>query len=118
MSGLFDGTKWERPVTCESCGAARDACRCPRNAAGEVTRPQDQQVRVQREKRRSGKVVTVVRGLDPQASDLNDLLGQLKSMCAAGGTVSDAAIEVQGDHCDRVIAKMIELGYPAKRSGG
>ena len=73
MTGLFDGTPWERPVTCARCGAPRAACTCPRNAAGEITLPANQAARVRREKR-GGKVVTVVTGLDPVATDLAALV--------------------------------------------
>lgn len=86
MSGLFAGTKWERPVTCERCGLARELCKCPRSATGKVLVPGQQQPRVRREKRGGGKVVTIITGLDSVATDLPDLLKQLKSKCAAGGT--------------------------------
>ena len=118
MPGLFDGTSLERPVTCEVCEQPLDTCTCPRDADGNVCRPKDQQVRVSREKRRKGKMVTVIRGLDPSASKLSDLLAQLKTACAAGGTISENAIEIQGDHRERVLSIMRELGYPAKQSGG
>jgi translation initiation factor 1 len=116
--GLFDGTPLERPVTCAVCGKALADCRCPRDAAGRVCRPADQPARVSREKRGKGKVVTVVSGLDPAASDLPGLLARLKSACAAGGTISGDKLEVQGDHRDRVVVMLKELGYPAKTSGG
>ncbi len=116
MPGLFDGTPLERPVTCEVCGLALDACACPRDADGQVRRPQDQPVRVAREKRRKGKAVTIIRGLDPVASDLPALLARLKTTCAAGGTISDGAIELQGDHRPRVVTLLQELGYPARQA--
>jgi len=118
MSGLFDGTPLERPVTCEACGKPLDQCACPRNADGEVMPPKDQPARVGREKRRKGKTVTVITGLDPVASDLRAILGQLKSACAAGGTIREDRIEIQGDHRERVVAILRGLGYPAKMSGG
>ena len=80
--------------------------------------PEDQPVRVRREKRRKGKTVTVVEGLDPSASDLRTILRQLRLACAAGGAVAGGVLEVQGDHTKRVVAILEGLGYPAKRSGG
>jgi len=118
MSGLFDGTPLERPVTCQSCEKPLDQCACPRGASGEVMLPKDQPARVGREKRRKGKTVTVIMGLDPVASNLDVILGQLKSACAAGGTVNDGRIEIQGDHRERALAILQDLGYPAKLSGG
>ncbi len=115
--GLFDGTPLERPVTCAACGQASDRCACPRDARGNVVLPADQPARVRREKRR-GKWVTVVTGLDPVASDLPGLVKRLKRRCSAGGAVRDDGLEVQGDHCQAVMAELTALGYPAKRAGG
>ena len=118
MSGLFDGTPLERPVTCPGCEEPLDECACPRDVSGEVLLPSDQSVRIGREKRRKGKTVTVITGLDPVASNLRAILGQLKSACAAGGTVSQDRIEIQGDHRERALAILQDLGYPAKMTGG
>lgn len=118
MSGLFDGTPLERPVSCHACEKPLDQCACPRNADGEILLPKDQPVRIRREKRRKGKIVTVVDGLDPSASDPGAILKRLKSACAAGGTVTKGVIEIQGDHTKRVANILEGLGFPAKISGG
>ncbi len=118
MPGLFDGTPLERPVTCEVCEQPLDQCTCPRDEAGAVLLPKDQPARIRREKRRAGKIVTVITGLNPAASDLQAILRQLKSACAAGGRVSEGIIEIQGDHRERILAILQDLGYPAKLSGG
>lgn len=117
MSGLFDGSKLQRPVTCPACDIAREDCTCPRNAQGQLCRPADQDARVRREKRR-GKWVTVVTGLDPTATDLKQLAKQLKATCSAGGSITDDGIEVQGDHRDRIVDLLKGKGYPAKAAGG
>ncbi|MEX0654939.1 MAG: translation initiation factor [Phycisphaeraceae bacterium] len=115
--GLFDGTPLERPVTCATCHQPKEQCTCPRGAAGEVTLPRDQPVRVQREKRR-GKWTTVVSGLDPAASDLPAMLKRFKQRCSAGGGLRDDGFEVQGDHRDRLVDELKQMGYPAKPAGG
>lgn len=117
MPGLFDGSALERPVTCPACDKAMDACACPRDASGQLCRPADQDARVRREKRR-GKWVTVVTGLNAQATDLNKLAKEAKSKCASGGTVTGDGIEVQGDHRDTLVAMLKAKGYPAKPAGG
>ena len=116
--GLFDGTPLERPVTCEVCKWPLAQCACPRNESGAVLMPKDQPARVSREKRRKGKNVTVVTGLNPVASDLKAILTRLKSACATGGTINEGRIEIQGDHRERVLLILRDLGYPAKLSGG
>ena len=118
MSGLLDGTPLQRPVTCQTCEKPLDQCACPRASSGEVMLPKDQPARVGREKRRKGKTVTVIAGLDSVASNLPAILGQLKSACAAGGTIRQDRIEIQGDHRERALAMLRDLGYPAKMTGG
>ena len=112
--GLFDGTKFERPVTCDVCEKPLADCACPRDAAGSVLLPKDQTAAVRLEKRPGGKVVTAVVGLDPSATDLAALLKQLQSRCAAGGTVQDGQVQLQGDHRDAVVAALRSSGYRVK----
>ncbi|NOX59341.1 MAG: translation initiation factor [Planctomycetes bacterium] len=118
MSGLFDGTPLERSVTCHVCEMPLDQCACPRGVTGEVLLPKDQLARVSREKRRKGKTVTIITGLDPVASNLDAILANLKSSCAAGGKINDGTIEIQGDHRERAMLILRDYGYPAKMSGG
>jgi len=69
-------------------------------------------------KHRGGKTVTVISGVPASDDALAVLVQQLKKLCASGGTLKDGIIEIQGDHCDKVQAKLIELGYKVKRAGG
>jgi translation initiation factor 1 len=69
-------------------------------------------------KGRGGKTVTVIDGVLGNQAELNMLAQQLKKLCGSGGTVKDGAIEIQGDHCEKVMAKLSELGYKVKRAGG
>lgn len=118
MPGLFAGTPLERPVTCEVCEQPLAQCACPRDESGAVLLPKDQPAHVGREKRRKGKTVTVITGLNPAASNLDAILAQLKSACAAGGTINEGRVEIQGDHRERAVSILQSLGYPAKVSGG
>ncbi len=114
MSGLFAGTPLERPVTCVVCEQPLEACQCPRDGDGEVLLPADQTANVRLEKRRKGKVVTTISGLDPQAADLKAILKKLKSVCGSGGTISENTIEVQGDHREKIASELKKLGYAIK----
>jgi translation initiation factor 1 len=76
-------------------------------------------VRVAREvSGRGGKGVSVISGLPLAAPALEELAARLKKLCGAGGAVKEGAIEIQGDHRDRLVAELHKLGYDAKRSGG
>lgn len=75
--------------------------------------------RVSREtKGRGGKCVTVVKGLALDADALAVLGKQLRAACGSGGTAKDGVIEVQGDHCERIMDALQKHGHRAKRAGG
>jgi translation initiation factor 1 len=79
--------------------------------------PNDGVVRVFRDKTgRRGRTVTVVRGLP--ASDLTAVAADLKKLCGAGGAVKDGAVEIQGDHRDKVVARLRQQGRRTKPAGG
>jgi translation initiation factor 1 len=79
--------------------------------------PRDGVVRIFREQGgRSGKTVTVVRGLPP--SKLAATAGDLKRHCGSGGSVKDGAVELQGDHRDKAAARLAAAGYAVKLAGG
>ncbi len=69
-------------------------------------------------KHRGGKTVTIITGVPAAAGELAALAQQLKKLCGSGGTVKDGVIEIQGDHCEKVQAKLSALGYKVKRAGG
>lgn len=81
--------------------------------------PNQQNVRVQATRSgRKGKTVTVITGFQASADTLNALLKQLKNQCGAGGTVKENEIEIQGDHKQKILQILLQLGYKAKISGG
>jgi translation initiation factor 1 len=78
--------------------------------------PNDGVVRVFREKGgRGGKTVTVVRGLE---GDLATVASDLKRYCGAGGAVKGNAVEIQGDHREKVAARLRSAGHRVKLAGG
>ena len=81
------------------------------------TVPDDGVVRVLREKGgRGGKTVTVVRGLP--AHVLEETASDLKRQCGAGGAVKADTVEIQGDHRDKVVARLGAKGFRVKLAGG
>ncbi len=112
MSRLFAGTPFDIPPRCDRCGKLEEECQCPPEAETKTfLSPQSQTAKVRSERRKHKRVMTVVVGLDPDETDLKDLLSRLQSACGAGGSVQDGQIEIQGDHADRVTAELKRIGF-------
>jgi len=78
-----------------------------------------QNLRVQASRKgRKGKTVTVISGFQAKPETLATLLKQLKTQCGSGGTVKEDTIEIQGDHSQKLVQLLAQLGYKAKISGG
>jgi translation initiation factor 1 len=111
---LFAGTPFDRPPKCDRCGELETDCKCVPRPAARIA-PAQQTARLTVEKRRKGKVVTVIRGLSTAINDLPSLLSQLKSRCGAGGAIQDDKLEIQGAQVERISAVLNELGYVVKK---
>ena len=112
MTRLFAGTPYDRPPTCERCGQLESSCKCPPILIPEPARSSDRKTaRLSVEKRKKGKVVTVIRGLSASVNDLPALLAQLKNQCGAGGTLAGDTLELQGNHLERLRAMLADAGY-------
>jgi translation initiation factor 1 len=113
--GLVYSTEGGR--MCPVCRKPKAECAC--NTKAQAVPQGDGVVRVSREtKGRGGKAVTLVRGLGLDATALAALGKRLRTACGSGGTVKDGVLEVQGDHCERVIGLLHEEGWVVKRAGG
>lgn len=101
---------------CPDCRQSVTACVCKKRS---VRAASDGVVRVSRQsKGRGGKTVTRVEGLPLDDAALAQLGKQLRSACGSGGTVKAGVVEVQGDHCDKVIEALKLGGYAPRRTGG
>jgi translation initiation factor 1 len=103
---------------CPACRKPLAGCVCA--ALAKPARQGDGIVRVSRETAgRGGKTVTVIRGLDLDDAAMASLGKRLKAACGTGGTVKDAVVELQGDHCDAVMRHLGKEGFAmVKRTGG
>ena len=70
----------------------------------------EQKIKVATEKRRYGKVTTLVSGFD-KSIDLKATAKSLKDKLACGGTIRDRTVELQGDHKRQVRAVLVKLGF-------
>lgn len=107
---LFAGTPFDRPPRCERCNELEENCVCP--PSPEPRTPASKQLaRIGVEKRKGGRLMTVIRDLRNEGNHLADLLTDLKSTCGAGGSVKEGTIEIQGDQQERIGRRLRELGY-------
>jgi len=94
----------------------------PREALERATpelSPAQQNIRIQASRSgRKGKTVTVITGFECSPDKLAQLLKQLKNLCGSGGTLKENTLEIQGDQRQKLLTKLLELGYKAKISGG
>jgi translation initiation factor 1 len=99
--------------------APKAPARQPSRPQAQPALPDDGVVRIFREKaHRGGKTVTVVRGLPERGPALEARATELKRLCGAGGTLREGAVEIQGDHRERVAERLRALGYQVKLAGG
>ena len=89
---------------CPKCGLPKEICICSEIGKG------DQEIKVTTEKRKFGKLSTLVRGFDKNI-DIKEIAKELKKKLACGGTVKNNIIELQGDHTKKIKKMLIELGF-------
>jgi translation initiation factor 1 len=90
---------------CPKCGLPTELCVCE-----EIAREQ-QKIDISVDKRRYGKMMTIVDGINPSDLDIDALITKLKKKCASGGTIKDGKIELQGDHRSKVKEVLEEMGF-------
>lgn len=91
---------------CPKCGLPKELCTCG------VREREEQKITVFIEKRRFNKPITMVEGIGDAGKDV---IKQLKSKLACGGTFKNGFIELQGDHRSNIMELLVKLGYDASR---
>ncbi len=115
MNRLFAGTPFDIPPSCDRCQKLIDDCQCQAEPETISRQPPEKQTaKVRLDRRKHKRMITVVAGLEEPATDLGELLSKLKSACGAGGSIKDDALEIQGDHSERVRSTLKTLGYRVK----
>ncbi len=91
---------------CPKCGLPQQACVCEQIAKG------SQKIQVTTDRKRYGKIVTVVTGFD-QGVDIKQTAKDLKNKLACGGTFypEGGKIELQGDHKGKIKGLLVEMGF-------
>jgi len=93
---------------CPKCGLNKELCVC------ETIAKEKEKIKVSGVKRRYGKFITVVEGLSKDV-DAKNILKELKTRLACGGTLKDGVIELQGDHRQRVKEALQKLGFSSEQ---
>ncbi|MDO8528318.1 MAG: translation initiation factor [Nanoarchaeota archaeon] len=89
---------------CPKCGLPMQACVCEQITKG------SQRIKVTLDKKRYGKIVTVVTGFD-SSIDVQKIAKSLKNELACGGTSKNNEVELQGDHSKKIRAILVKLGF-------
>ncbi len=92
-------------TVCVTCGLPKELCVC------ESIAKETQAITIELEKKKFGKVYTVISGLDEKEIDLDELAKKLKSKFACGGTIKDGRVELQGDHKLKVKDFLATIGF-------
>jgi translation initiation factor 1 len=87
---------------CSRCGLPVDLCTCKIIERGE------EKIKIYVEKRKFGKPITIIEGISDNAKEI---VSQLKSKLACGGTFKNNHIELQGDHRSKLKELLKKLGY-------
>jgi len=90
---------------CPRCGLPKELCVC------ETIAKETQRIKVYLERKKFGKMSTMVEGIDMKEIGIKSLAKSLKSKLACGGTVKEGRIELQGDHKSRVKKELIKSGF-------
>lgn len=89
---------------CPKCGLPTQACVC------EQIVKSSQKITVTTDKKRYGKIVTIVTGFG-SGIDVKKTAKDLKNSLACGGTYKDDAVELQGDHRKKIRDALVKLGF-------
>ena len=93
---------------CPKCGLPQELCIC------ETMAKEEEKIKVSLIKKRYGKSVTILEGISKDV-DVKNVLKQLKTKLACGGTYKNKTVELQGDHKNRVKELLVKLGFPSEK---
>jgi translation initiation factor 1 len=89
---------------CPKCGLPLEACVCEQIVKA------DQRIQVTLDRKKYGKIVTIVSGFD-KGVDVKKVAKDLKNELACGGTFEGNMIELQGDHMKRIKPILEKIGF-------
>jgi len=90
---------------CVTCGLPKELCVC------ETIAKEEQKITIKLVKRKFGKIMTIIEGIDEKEVNIKEVLKKLKSKFACGGTAKKGVMELQGNHASKVKEELIKLGF-------
>jgi translation initiation factor 1 len=99
--------------TCPKCGWPVADCHCAASLEEKVPEKLTARLRIEKAGR-GGKTVTVIDGLPRNRAFLERLAGEMKRACGTGGSAGESAVELQGDHRERLRAVLAGRGWTVR----
>lgn len=93
---------------CPRCGLPKELCTC------EAMVKEEEKIRVYVVERRYRKVATVIEGISKELNT-KQIMKELKTSLACGGTIKNGVIELQGNHKAKIKGILAKLGFPEDR---
>ena len=88
--------------TCSKCGLPFDLCVCV------TIEREGEAIKVYIEMRRFNKPMTIIEGI---VENKKEVVKNLKSKLACGGTIKDGRISLQGNHKSKIKNILVKMGY-------
>jgi translation initiation factor 1 len=89
---------------CSKCGLPKEICACEA-----LEREGANKIKIYSTKKKFGKLVTIVEGLDE--GELDKITKELKRTLACGGSSKEGVIVLQGEHRDKIRQLLTKMGY-------
>ncbi len=89
---------------CSKCGLPKEICACEA-----LEREGAKRIKIYSTKKKFGKLVTIVEGLDE--GELDKITKELKRTLACGGSSKEGVIVLQGEHRDKTKQLLTKMGY-------
>lgn len=93
---------------CQKCGLPKDLCIC------ETMAREEEKIKVSLADKRFGKKATVITGVSGDV-DIKNVVKELKTKLACGGTFKNKTIELQGNHMKRVRDILVKMGFQSEK---
>jgi translation initiation factor 1 len=75
-------------------------------------------IRVHLDRQKGNRIATVLKGLELNEAELDQLSRELKKLCGGGGNHKNQSIIIQGNHRDKIIDWLIQNGAKDVKPAG